>query len=176
MDAESHFGLKFTLNPRRRSSVASANASIKSSGPSQESADTSWLRPARRICPSFGGPRVRIHFPRLARDFSFLYRKAGSCRSVWPRPGGMVGRDAQGTSTSRQLLEISLSGSIPVPQCRLGALQPGCTGAPREIGLAMRPSFEFGPAQGKPSTVRCSCQPSGRRECASSLFAVRSGG
>jgi len=63
LDAESHFGLKFTLNPRRRSSVASANASIKSSGPSQESADTSWLRPARRICPSFGGPRVRIHFP-----------------------------------------------------------------------------------------------------------------
>jgi len=140
LSAESGWGQSWTpnhLNPRRRSSVASANASIKSSGPSQESADTSWLRPARRICPSFGGPRVRIHFPRLARDFSFLYRKAGSCRSVWPRPGGMVGRDAQGTSTSRQLLEISLSGSIPVPQCRLGALQPGCTGAPREIGLAM---------------------------------------
>jgi len=129
------FRSKIHLNARRRSSVA--NASRKSSGPLQESADTSWLRPARRICPSFGGPRVRIHFPRLARDFSFLYRKAGSCRSVWPRPGGMVGRDAQGTSTSRQLLEISLSGSIPVPQCRLGALQPGCTGAPREIGLAM---------------------------------------
>jgi len=34
----------------------------------------------------------------------------------------------------------------------------------------------LGPAQAKPSTVRCSCQPSGRRECASSLSAVRSRG
>ena len=33
-----------------------------------------------------------------------------------------------------------------------------------------------GPAQAKPSTLRCSCQPSGRRECASSLSAVRSRG
>src|SRR6516162_1107163 len=31
-------------------------------------------------------------------------------------------------------------------------------------------------AQVKPSAVRCSCQPSGRRECASSLSAVRSRG
>jgi hypothetical protein len=30
--------------------------------------------------------------------------------------------------------------------------------------------------QAKPSTVRCSCQPSGRRECTSSLSAVRSRG
>jgi hypothetical protein len=32
--------------------------------------------------------------------------------------GGTVGRDAQGSSTSRQLPVISLSGPIPVPQCR----------------------------------------------------------
>ena len=97
--------------------------------------------------------------------------------AAWAGPARRHGRQRRaGSSTSRQLPATSLSGSIPVPQCRLGALQPGCTGAPREIGLAMRPSSEFGPAQGKPSTVRCSCQPSGRRECASSLSAVRSGG
>ncbi len=47
---------------------------------------------------------------------------------------------------------------------------------PSEVGLAMRPSAEFDPAQAKPSTVRCSCQPSGRRECSSCLSALRSGG
>ena len=55
---------------------------------------------------------------RLSRDFSFLYRKAGGCRGVGA--GGTVGRDAQGSSTSRQLPATSLSGLIPVPQCRLG--------------------------------------------------------
>jgi len=35
-------------------------------------------------------------------------------------PGGTAGRDAQGSSTSRQLPATSLSGPIPVPQCRLG--------------------------------------------------------
>jgi hypothetical protein len=30
--------------------------------------------------------------------------------------------------------------------------------------------LRVGPAQAKPSTARCSCQPSGRRECASSLL------
>jgi hypothetical protein len=32
--------------------------------------------------------------------------------------GDRVGRDAQGVSISRQLAAISLSGHIPVPQCR----------------------------------------------------------
>ena len=68
---------------------------------------------------------------RLSRDFSFPYRKAGSCRGVRrARPGSTAGRDARGPSTSRPLAVMSLSGAIPVPQCRLGALQPGCTAAP----------------------------------------------
>ena len=45
---------------------------------------------------------------------------AGARRSL----GGAVGRDAQGSSTSRQLPVISLSGPIPVPQCRLGGWRP----------------------------------------------------
>ena len=68
--------------------------------------------------------------------------------------------------------------STAAPQCR--AADCGCTRASSEVGsprdLAMRPGSEFGPAQGKPSTTRCSCQSSGRRECASSLSAVRSRG
>ena len=34
------------------------------------------------------------------------------------RPGGTAGRDPQGSSKSRQLRVVSLSGAIPVPQCR----------------------------------------------------------
>ena len=33
---------------------------------------------------------------RLSRDFSFPYRKAGSCRGVRVRPGSTASRDAQG--------------------------------------------------------------------------------
>ena len=40
-------------------------------------------------------------------------------------------------------------------------------------GKRCRWSFELGSAQATPSTVRCSCQASGRCECASSLSAVR---
>jgi hypothetical protein len=36
------------------------------------------------------------------------------------RPGGRASRDAQGSSTSRQLPVTSLSGPFPVQQCRLG--------------------------------------------------------
>ena len=97
-----------------------------------------------------------------------------------------AGRDAQGSSTSRQLPVVSPSGAIPAPQRRQAVRDRGCTGAPSEVGLATRPSFEFGPArtagsefvaaQAMPSTLRCSGQPSGRRECASSLSVVRSRG
>ena len=53
----------------------------------------------------------------------------------------------------------------PVGRRRQARLRPSrCTVAPS------------GPAQAKPSTARCSRQPSGIRECASSLSAVRSGG
>ena len=48
-----------------------------------------------------------------------------------------AGRDAQGSSTSRQLPVVSLSGAIPVPQRRQAVRDRGCTGAPREVGLAM---------------------------------------
>src|SRR6516165_11500599 len=48
-----------------------------------------------------------------------------------------AGRDAEGSSTSRQLPVVSLSGPIPVPQRRQAVRDRGCTGAPREVGLAM---------------------------------------
>jgi hypothetical protein len=48
---------------------------------------------------------------------SFLERP-GFCASVERRPGGMVGRDAQGPATSRRAAVVSLSGDISVPQCR----------------------------------------------------------
>src|SRR6516162_10600666 len=45
----------------------------------------------------YGGPMVRIHFPPatvgLSLDFSFLYRKAGSCRGV--RGPGQAVRSAE---------------------------------------------------------------------------------
>ena len=61
---------------------------------------------------------------------SFL-EKPGFCAGMATRPGSTVGRDAQGSSTSRQLPVMSLSGAILVPQCRLGGYQPGCTGTKR---------------------------------------------
>jgi len=54
---------------------------------------------------------------------------------------------------------ISLSGQIAVPRRRCGG------------GL-----INLDRAQAKPSTDRCSCQASGRRECASSLSTVKSRG
>src|SRR6516164_1973495 len=74
---------------------------------------------------------------RLSRDFSLRYRKAGSCRGVRGPGQAPAGRDAQGSSTSRQLSVVSLSGAIPVPQCRLAVRDQGCTGAPSEVGLAV---------------------------------------
>src|SRR6516165_4470246 len=59
----------------------------------------------------------------------------------------------------RRQVGISLSGQIPVPRRRCGG---GLINSDR--------------AQAKPSTDRCSCQASGRRECASSLSAVKSRG
>jgi hypothetical protein len=46
-------------------------------------------------------------------------------RCARARSGGMAGRDAQGSSTSRQLPGTSLSGAFPVPQCRLGRFATG---------------------------------------------------
>ena len=44
--------------------------------------------------------------------------KSGSPRGCARLLGDRVGRDAQGVSISRQPVAISLSGHIPVPQCR----------------------------------------------------------
>jgi hypothetical protein len=55
---------------------------------------------------------------RLSPDFAFVPGKARVCASVERRPGGMVGRDAQGPATSRRAAVVSLSGDISVPQCR----------------------------------------------------------
>ena len=75
---------------------------------------------------------------RLSRDFSLAVSKSRQLARVrGARPGGTAGRDAQGSSTSRQLPVVSLSGAIPVPQCRLAVRDRGCTGAPSEVGLAM---------------------------------------
>jgi hypothetical protein len=73
---------------------------------------------------------------------------------------------------------VSLSGYIPVPQyCRMQF--EVLIGAGRKRGWlpwgSRCDAFEFGSAQAKPSTVRCSCQTSGRPECARSLSAVKSG-
>src|SRR6516162_9462068 len=56
-------------------------------------------------------------------------------RRARARPGGTAGRDARGSSTSRQLPVVSLSGAIPVPQCQLGGLRPWLPGAPSKVRL-----------------------------------------
>ena len=62
--------------------------------------------------------------PSLVR-FLFPVSKNRQCpRRARARRGGTAGRDAQGSSTSRQLPVISPSGPIPVPQCRLGGSRP----------------------------------------------------
>src|SRR6516164_1890368 len=81
-------------------------------------------------------PMVRIRFPpadspSLAGFLLPVSKSRQLPRGGRARPGSTASRDAQGSSTSRQLPVISLSGTNPVPQCRLGALEPGCTAAPR---------------------------------------------
>ena len=77
--------------------------------------------------PDAPEPEVRIHLPpadsqSLARFLLPVSKSRQLPRRARARPGGTVGRDAQGSSTSRQLRVISLSGPIPVPQCRRGGL------------------------------------------------------
>ena len=95
--------------------------------------------------------------------------------------GGAVGRDAQSPATSRQGPVGSLPGlysSTAVPATRSATLAaPAASRVRAGPGVSARGrSCEFGAGQTNPSTVRCSCQASGRRECASSLSAVRSRG
>jgi hypothetical protein len=74
---------------------------------------------------SRGEPKVRIHLPPAdSRSLAGFLLPVSQGRRLprrgRARPGGTAGRDAQGSSTSRQLPATSLSGPIPVPQCRLG--------------------------------------------------------
>ena len=95
-------------------------------------------RQIRGSVPSHGARvlEVRIHLPpadspSLAGFLLPVSKSRQLPRGARVRPGSTASRDAQGSSTSRQLPVISLSGTNPVPQCRLGALEPGCTAAPR---------------------------------------------
>jgi hypothetical protein len=55
---------------------------------------------------------------RLSPDFSFPCRKSPGFPPVCGlSAGSVVGRDAQGSATSRRAAVLSLSGDIPVPQC-----------------------------------------------------------
>ena len=72
---------------------------------------------------------VRIHFPpadspSLAGFLVPVSKSRQLPRGAPAWPGGTAGRDAQGSPTSRQPPVISLSGPIPVPQCRLVGSRP----------------------------------------------------
>ena len=128
---------------------------------------------------------VRIHLPPaeslcLAGFRPPTPRSRAFSAGVQGGAGGAVGRDRRYSMTWRRLAGISLPGHIPVPQCRRCGSQQCRHWPASEVGLprgvAISVSFYCAATQAKPSTVRCSCQPSGRRECASSLSAVRSRG
>jgi hypothetical protein len=79
--------------------------------------------------PDAPEPMVRIRLPpanspSLAGFLLPISKSRQLPRGAPARPGGTAGRDAPGSSTSRQLPVISLSGPIPVPQCRLGGSRP----------------------------------------------------
>ena len=71
---------------------------------------------------------VRIHLPPaksqvrtcLWREFVSVRREAAVSRGCGGWASGAVDRDAQGPATSRGGAVVSLSGDIPVPQCRRG--------------------------------------------------------
>src|SRR5215470_12396343 len=80
-----------------------------------------------RAIAADGGPMVRIHLPpadspSLAGFLLPVSKSRPLPRRARARPGGTADRDAHGSSQSRPLPVISLSGPIPVPQCRRGGL------------------------------------------------------
>ena len=82
-------------------------------------------------CLSGAELKVRIHLPpadspSLAGFLLPVSKTRQLPRRAGPWPSGTAGRDALGSLTPGQLRLISLSGLIPVPQCRLD-----------EVGLAM---------------------------------------
>ena len=104
---------------------------------------------------------TRISLPRS--------RSAAFRASVRAMAGSAFGRDGHRPATWHHWRLMSLLGQIPVPRCRRWVeANPGVLPlSESDIGSADQP---------KPSRVRCSCQASGRRECASSWSAVRSRG
>jgi hypothetical protein len=168
-------------------------SSVKGPSPGRAAtggASPSWWSRARKPhgapVPSFSvaGPIVRIHLPPADSPSLVGYLLPLSKSRLLPRrararPGGTAGRDTQGPSTSRQLPVTSLSSLIPVPRCRLrglGTVRDRSTASALLVTCRCWLGVAPDRAQAKPSTVRCSGQPSGRRECTSSLSAVRSGG
>ena len=72
-------------------------------------------------------PKVRIHFPPaespcLAGFLLRSWKSPGFPRVCGLSAGSVVGRDAQGSATSCRRAVLSLSGDIPVPQCRLATV------------------------------------------------------
>jgi len=96
----------------------------------------------RNRCLSGAELKFRIHSPpadspSLARFLLPVSKSRQLPRCARARPGAMAGRDAQGSSASRQLPVTSLSGPFPVPQCRVGRFADrGCSGALSEFGVA----------------------------------------
>ena len=113
---------------------------------------------------------------RLSPDFAFVPRKA----RVFRQFEDYAGRRGRQRRSKPHNIEPT-SGSVSVELYSSTAV---LLDAVREIGGAGRKrrrspgvndlggALSFGSAQAKPSTIRCSCQASGRRECASSLSAV----
>jgi len=118
---------------------------------------------------------VRIQFPPadspgLAQTGPLQVENRGFHAGVRRWVGGAVGRDAQAlVGNTRTGADISAgsysSTAVVLTSSRViaaVAAQSSCCWAQL--------------LKAKPSTVRCSCQPSGKRECASSSPAVRSRG
>jgi hypothetical protein len=85
------------------------------------------------------GLSVRIRLPpadspSLAGFLPSVSKSRQLPRRARARPDGMAGRDAQGSSTSRQLPVTSLSGPFSVPQCRQGRFATGVAVVLSELG------------------------------------------
>jgi hypothetical protein len=128
---------------------------------------------------------VRIHLP--PADSPSL---AGCLLPVWENPAVAAGWAGPAKRLGRQrrtkLVKIAPTAdnisvgpyfSTAMPPARFG--DSGDTGPQQARWLVTCRCWlgvDADRAQVMPSTIRCSCQPSGRRDCASSLSAVRSRG
>ena len=115
-------------------------------------------------CTAGRQPRWRTHWKSRAMVENPGFWRGCSGDGKWRRSAEtrMVRRHSGLAAT------MSLPGQIPVPRCH--------DDSPRWLQLLPSEAGLGSAGQAKLSTVRCSCQVSGRRECASSLSAVRSRG